>query len=84
MEASCGGKYKSGETAYIVENGWNIRTVMVLSESGGLYKVRFREGGGTCLKAERLFKTAEDAKQAVTVTEKTVRGTRSPHSFGYW
>ncbi|MBQ9030711.1 MAG: hypothetical protein IJ106_04570 [Parasporobacterium sp.] len=84
MEASCNGKYKSGETAYIVENGWNIRTVMVLSESGGLYKVRFREGGGTCLKAGRLFKTAEDAKQAVTVKEKTVRGPRSPHSFGYW
>lgn len=77
-------KYKNGETAFIVENGRKVRQVRILSECGGLYKIRFAEGGGTCLKAGRLFRTAEDAEQTVTVREKAVRGPRSPHSFGYW
>ena len=77
-------RFKNGEQAFIVENGYKVRPVVILSEGGGLYKIRFQEGGGTCLKAGSLFRTAEDAKQTVTVKEKTVRGPRSPHSMGYW
>ena len=84
MATGCKADFKNGEQAFIVENGRKVRQVRVLSESGGLYKIRFPEGGGTCLKAGRLFRTAEDAEQTVTVRKETARGPRSPHSFGYW
>ena len=83
METRYSAKFESGEQAFIVENGRRIRQAVVLSECGGLYKIRFPEGGGTCLKEGRLFRTAEDAERTVTAREKTVRGPRSPHSFGY-
>lgn len=84
MATGCKAEFKNGEQAFIVESGHRVRPVEILSEYGGLYKIRFQGGGGTCVKAGRLFRTAEEAKQTVTVRKETVRGPRSPHSFGYW
>ena len=75
-------RYANGERVFIVENGRNVRQAVVLSEKGGLYIIRFQEGGGTCLRSGRLFATAEDAKRTVAVRQE-VRRPRDPHLFGY-
>lgn len=70
-------------TAYIIENRRNIRKVTVLNCSGGLYTVRFEHGGGTRLRASRLYPTAEDAEKILPkVKEPAPRGFRPPSCWG--
>ena len=60
------GKYKPGDTVYIIESVRFIRKCVVLKYSGGLYTLRFPDsGGGIKLRENRLFPTEEDAKKKV-------------------
>lgn len=59
------GKYKPGDTVYIIESVRFIRKCVVLKYSGGLYTLRFPDsGGGIKLRENRLFPT-EEAKKNV-------------------
>ena len=59
------GKYKAGDTVYIVESKRFIREVVIVKYSGGLYTLRFTDsGGGIKLRENRLFPTKEAAEQS--------------------
>ncbi len=54
------GKYKTGDTVYIVSSG-KIVEAGVLRYAGGFYTIRFSQGGGTKLRENRLFASKEEA-----------------------
>ena len=57
------GKYKEGDTAYIVENGKNVRKAVVLKNAAGLCSLQFPDDGvGVKLQESRLFSTREEAE----------------------
>lgn len=58
------GKYKPGDTVYIIENNLNIKEVIIRSVSGGFCVLKFvGSDGGTRLREDRLFSTKEDAAE---------------------
>ncbi len=75
------GKYKAGDTAFIVESNRFIREVEIRNCSGGMYLVKFKDnGGGIKLKEHRLFQTKEEAEASINKpTKKTVH--RSPYDY---
>ncbi|MBR3006437.1 MAG: DNA polymerase IV [Erysipelotrichaceae bacterium] len=54
------GKYKTGDTVYIVSSG-KVMEAGVLRYAGGFYTIRFSQGGGTKLRGNRLFASKEEA-----------------------
>ncbi len=74
------GKFKVGETTYIVESNRTIREVAIVRCAGGMYLIRFTDGGGIQVKEHRLFKTVEEAEQSIPrfKKEKTMH---SPYDF---
>ena len=59
-------KYKSGDIAYIVENGLYIHEVKILKVAGGFATLVFTDReGGTRLRESRLFPTKEAAEVAL-------------------
>ena len=59
------GKYKLGDTVYIVSSVKWIKEAKVLKYSGGFYTLQFTDtGGGIKLRESRLFPTEEDAKSS--------------------
>ena len=40
------GNFNSGDKAFIVESNRTVREVTVIRHSGGMYLIRFAEGGG--------------------------------------
>ena len=59
------GKYKPGDTVYIVSSVKWIKEANVLKYSGGFYTIQFTDtGGGIKLRESRLFPTEEDAKKS--------------------
>lgn len=56
--------YKIGEIVYLLESNRYILEGKILRRSGELYLLRFTEGGGTQVHANRLFPT-EEAAQAM-------------------
>ena len=71
--------YRRGSKAFLVENSRAVRTVTVLSVSGGLYKVKFDGGGGTCVRESRLYETEQEARAAIDGGKVRTTGFRSPH-----
>jgi len=60
------GKYKLGDTVYIVESGNCISECTIINYSGGLYTIRLLETGGAIkLKESRLFLSKEEAQKTV-------------------
>ena len=57
-----------------------VKRVKVQSEFGGIYTVRFENGGATKVKSHRLYPSAEAAICAMETLRKPVRGFRSPHT----
>lgn len=66
--------------AYMVISNREVKRVMVQSEFGGIYTVRFENGGGTKVKSHRLYPSAEAANAAIAAAKKPVRGYRMPHT----
>ena len=76
--------FNAGAEAFIVANGLKVRPVKVISESGGLYTLMFRDApGATRLKEGRLYRTEEDAKGSIKTKIPEVRRLRNPHTMGY-
>ena len=68
-------RFKSGDIAYIVENGLYIREVKIRTISGGFATLVFTDReGGTRLRESRLFPTKEAAE--ATLPKKKTR----PHA----
>ncbi|MCR4632547.1 MAG: DNA polymerase IV [Erysipelotrichaceae bacterium] len=59
------GKYKSGDTVYIISAGDRIEKAEVLKYAGGFYTIRFLSGGGTKLRENRLFPDQETALETI-------------------
>ena len=55
------GKYKAGDTIYIISAGKQIEEAKVLKYAGGFYTLKFTDGGGTKLRENRLFSSKEEA-----------------------
>ena len=51
--------YKVGDTVYIIENNRIIRKCTVGRVSGGIYLIRFEEGGAIQVKKHRLYGSKE-------------------------
>lgn len=54
--------FRAGDIAYLIESDRNIREGKILQCSGGIYLLRFTEGGGTSVKEHRLYRSEEDAQ----------------------
>ena len=65
------GKFKVGDTAFIVESNRFIREVEIKNCSGGIFLVKFKDsGGGIKLKAHRLFASKEETEASITKSKK--------------
>ncbi len=62
-------KFKKGDTAYFIESNCSIREVKILNTAGGMYLIRFDNGGGIRVKEHRLFSTKEEAEAALPKKE---------------
>ena len=71
--------YRPGSNAFLVGNNSQILPVTILSAAGGLYKIRFESGGGSCVKRHRLYGTREEAEAAMKAARRSYTGYRSPH-----
>ena len=56
-------KYKKGDKAYFIESNCRIREVQILNYSGGIYLIRFDNGGGIRVNEHRLYNTKEEAER---------------------
>lgn len=54
-------RYKVGDTAYLLESNRTVRKVQIMRFSGGMYLVKFENGGGIRVKEHRLYDTEEAA-----------------------
>lgn len=60
------GKFKVGDTAFIVESNRFIREAEVRSCTGCIYLIKFKDnGGGIKLKEHRLFASKEKAETSI-------------------
>ena len=75
------GKYKAGDKAFILESNRIIREVTVVRASGGLYLIRFSDGGGIQVKEHRLFPTKEDAEKSIPGRKEEPGKRRSPYDY---
>ena len=76
--------FNTGADAFIVANGLKVRPVKVISVSGGLYTLMFRDGSGaTRLKEGRLYRTEEDAQSSIKTKIPESKRLRSPHTMGF-
>ena len=57
------GNFKPGDKAFIVESNRTVREVTVIRHSGGMYLIRFAEGGGIQVRGHRLFVSQEEDKE---------------------
>lgn len=58
-------RFKAGDTAYIVESNRIIKEVKIVNCAGGMYLIKFANGGGIRVKEHRIFATEEDAKKSI-------------------
>ena len=73
-------RLKAGDTGWIIESNRWTREVKVLQCTGGIYMIRFADGGGgISVKEHRLYPTEEEAKEALNAAK-----TSSRSHFTYW
>lgn len=58
------GKFKAGDTAYIIESNRFVRKGVITSCVGGIYLFKY-PGGGIRVKENRLFESEEIAKKVI-------------------
>lgn len=75
------GNFKPGDKAFIVESNRVIREVTVIRHSGGMYLIRFAEGGGIQVREHRLFSTQEDAATSIRADKEKSRKGYSPYDY---
>ena len=65
------GKFKPGDTAFIIESGRFIRDATVIRVSRDMYTIKFTDtGGGMGLREGRLYPSREAAEEAEKRAEK--------------
>lgn len=69
-----------GSNAFIIENNRIVRKVTIVSCAGGLYKIRFDNGAGSCVKGYRLYNSKEDADAALDKERQQYRRFSSPYT----
>ena len=69
-----------GDKCWIVENGFNIVSVDVLSVSGNLVLIRTDKGKTLRLPKHRLFDSEEKARETVKESE-PVQKKRTPYDY---
>lgn len=76
--------YETGTEVFFIESNRIIRKATVVRRSGDFYILRFDEGGGIRLRANRLYLNREDAEKSLTPIkhETKAEGYRSP--YDYW
>lgn len=63
-------KFSPNDTAFLIESNRIIREVKILKFSGGLYTIRFVQGGGGIkVRESRLFATEEEARASIPTTK---------------
>ncbi len=72
-------KFKTGDRAFILESNRIVREVEGERCSGGMYIIRFAEGGGIQVKGHKLFATQEEAKAGMAGNRPGKY--QSPHSY---
>lgn len=80
--------YTTGDKVYIVESNRAVRECTVVRECGGLYIIRFCNGGGIQVKGSRLFETRAAAEETVPGFNKAEEklkktGYKSPYDHWY-
>ena len=75
--------YKAGDKAYIVESNRFIREVTIVRFLGGMYLIRFTNGGGIQVKEHRLFASEEAAKESIHPKKEEVikKISRTPYDY---
>lgn len=59
-------KYNVNDTVFLIESNRTIREVKIVKFAGGLYTIRFIQGGGGIkVRESRLFATKEEANAAL-------------------
>lgn len=77
-------RFKAGDTAYIVENNRKIREVTIMRCSGGIYLIKFDNGGGIQVKEHRLFASQEEAEATLPDSrEQKKSGFQSPYNYDH-
>ncbi len=72
-------RMKAGDTAYLIESNRIIKPVKVVNCAGGMYLIRFENGGGIRVKEHRLFATEEEARASLGIIETPKR--KSPYDY---
>lgn len=72
-------RMKAGDTAYLIESNRIIKPVKVVNCAGGMYLIRFENGGGIRVKEHRLFATEEEARASLGIIETSKR--KSPYDY---
>lgn len=58
-------KFKTGDTAYLVESNRIVRPGKILNVSGDMCLFRFEDGGGIRVRQSRLFPSFDDASESM-------------------
>ncbi len=74
------GNFKVGDIVYIIESNQFIRKCTIGRISGGIYLIRFDEGGAIQVKKHRLFESREAAEASLP---QTVRNKRRLNQYDY-
>lgn len=72
--------YKVGDTTYIIESNRLVRKCTVGRISGGIYLIRFEEGGAIQVKKHRLYSSREEAESTLPNAQKATRRL-TPYDF---
>mgnify|MGYP000807529504 CR=1 FL=1 len=75
-------KFKTGDKAFILESNRIIREVTIAQCSGGMYLIKFSDGGGIQVKEHRLFATKEEAEAGMPGKKPETKKYRSPYDYG--
>ena len=74
-------KFKPGDKAFILESNRTVREVIVARHSGGIYLIRFAEGGGIQVREHRLFATQEEAMASIHADKEKSKRYYSPYDY---
>ncbi|MCM1096950.1 MAG: hypothetical protein NC427_02675 [Ruminococcus flavefaciens] len=74
-------KFKAGDKAFIVESNHTVREVTVARRSGGMFLIKFPDGGGIQVREHRLFATREEAEAGIQGKKEEPRKYRSPYDY---
>lgn len=62
-------KYKPGDTVYFVESTIFVKKATILKYSGGMYTIKFENGGGMRIKEGRLYASEKEASFMASVNK---------------